>query len=137
MEKENLTFPEALRSLAERYHIPIPDQRRISPQVLKLEEQILKVNESALTLFRKNLTGTPEGGKAQDYLHEARLDRRHHPDWKIGYALNSWDALSGYFRGKGMSPSLLEKAGLVGSGQKARRGTTTGSAAGSSSPSSA
>lgn len=118
MEKENLTFPEALKSLAERYHIPIPDQRKLSPQALKLEEQILKVNESALAVFRKNLTGTPEGGKALEYLLKRGLTDKIIQDWKIGYALNSWDSLSLYFKGKGVSPVLLERSGLAVPGKK-------------------
>jgi DNA primase len=40
MEKESLNFPEALRYLAEKYHVPIPAQQRISPEVLKLEDKL-------------------------------------------------------------------------------------------------
>ena len=58
MEKENLSFPEALKHLAEKYQIPLPEQRKISPQALKLEEQILNANDSALAFFRKNLMNT-------------------------------------------------------------------------------
>ena len=42
MEKENLNFPEALKYLAEKYHIPLPEQKKLSPQALKLEEQLLQ-----------------------------------------------------------------------------------------------
>jgi DNA primase len=118
MEKENLSFPEALKYLADRYHIPIPDQRKLSPQALKLEEQILKINDSALALFKKQLTSSPEGGKARAYLSQRGLTDKIIQDFKIGYALNSWDALAQYFKGKGVAPALLEKAGLVLPGKK-------------------
>jgi DNA primase len=34
MEKENLSFPEALRYLAEKYNIPLPTKRKLSPQII-------------------------------------------------------------------------------------------------------
>jgi len=118
MEKENLTFPEALKTLAERYHIPLPEQKKISPQALKLEEQVLKVNESALAFFRKNLTNTAEGKKAWEYLRKRGLAENIIQDFKVGYALNTWDSLVSYFNNKGVSSGLLEKAGLVLPGKK-------------------
>jgi DNA primase len=118
MEKENLTFPEALKTLAERYRIPLPEQKKISPQALKLEEQVLKINESALAFFRKNLTNTPEGKKAWEYLRKRGMSENIIQDFKVGYALNSWDALVSYFNNKGVSSGLLEKAGLVLPGKK-------------------
>ncbi len=113
MEKENLTFPEALRSLAERYHIPMPAQQRIRPEVLKLEEKLFKTNELALGYFRKNLFGTTEGKKALDYLKKRGLSDETIQTLKIGYALNSWTALIDFFEAKGVPISLLEKGGLA------------------------
>jgi len=68
MEKENLDFPEAIAFLAEKYHIPLPEKKRLSPQALKLEEQLRKVLEGALSFFRKSLRETAEGKKALEYL---------------------------------------------------------------------
>jgi DNA primase len=118
MEKENLSFPEALKSLADRYHITLPEQRRISPQALKLEEQVLKVNEAALAYFKKNLTHTPEGEKAQEYLKKRGIPEDLAEEFKLGYAMNTWDALTASFKAKGTSPSLLEQAGLAVPGRK-------------------
>jgi DNA primase len=118
MEKENLTFPEALRFLADRYRIPLPDQRKLTPQALKLEEQVLKLNEQALAFYRKNLQTTAEGKKAQDYIRKRGLSEETIERFKIGYALNSWDSLSSFFRGKGVSPELLVKSGLALAGKK-------------------
>jgi len=118
MEKENLSFPEALKHLAEKYHIPLPEQRKISPQAQKLEEQILGVNESALAFFKKNLLNTPEGKDALAYLKKRDIPDSIIQEFKIGYALNTWDALSSYFKNKGVSSALLEKAGLIIPGRK-------------------
>lgn len=118
MEKENLSFPEALKHLAEKYHVPLPQQSRLSPQALKLEEKLFKINESALGFYRKNLHNTREGQIGLEYLKKRKVSEKTIQDLKIGYALNSWDSLFSYFQGKNVSPALLEKAGLVIPGQK-------------------
>jgi len=118
MEKENLSFPEALKFLAEKYDIPIPEKKKLSPQVIKLEEKLYKICEDALAFFRKNLHATQEGQKALDYLHQRNISDDLIQNLKIGYAPNSWDALLAYFKNKNTSPTLLEKAGLVLRSQK-------------------
>jgi DNA primase len=118
MEKENLSFPEALKYLAERYKIPLPEQKKLSPQALKLEDQLLKINESSLAFFKKNLFTSQEGKTALDYLKKRNISEKTIQDFKIGYAMNSWNSLLTFFKGKGVSIDLLEKAGLVLPGKK-------------------
>lgn len=113
MERENLTFPEALKSLAEKYRIPLPAQQRVRPEVLKLEEKLFKTNELAVGYFKKNLYNTQEGKKALEYLRNRGLSDETIQTLKIGYALNAWTALLDAFRSKDVPVSLLEKAGLV------------------------
>jgi len=113
MEKENLSFPEALRLLADKYNIEMPEQKKLSPQFTQLKEDIGRINELTLGFFRKNLFKTEEGKKALDYLHKRKITDDVIQKIKIGYALNSWDALINYFKTKKVSPSLLEKAGLA------------------------
>ena len=118
MEKENLGFPEAVAFLAEKYHIPLPEKKRLSPQALKLEEQLKKICESALAFFKNSLRTTAEGKKALTYLKERGLSDTVIEEFQLGYAPNAWDGLSGYFKKKGVAPALLEKAGLALPGRK-------------------
>lgn len=113
MEKESLSFPEALKFLAEKYNIPLPQERKKSPQAQKLEEQLFKISENALAFFKKNLHNTQEGKSALDYLKKRNISEDTIQKLKIGYALNSWDSLLKFFQAKSISPGLLEKAGLV------------------------
>jgi DNA primase len=113
MERENLTFPEALKHLAEKYHVPLPEQQRVRPEVLKLEEKLFKINDLALGFFTKNLYKTQEGAKALEYLKKRGLTDETIQTLKIGYALNSWTALLDFFQAKNVPVSLLEKGGLV------------------------
>ncbi|MCI4446201.1 MAG: DNA primase [Candidatus Aminicenantes bacterium] len=116
MEKENLTFPEAIRFLAEKYHIPLPETR-ISYKEARLEEKIFEINEKALHYFRNNLFKTPEGKKALDYLKGRKFSEETIKRLRLGYALNSWDSLFQAFK-QSYSPQDLEKAGLIIPGQK-------------------
>ncbi|UCE22979.1 MAG: DNA primase [Candidatus Aminicenantes bacterium] len=113
MEKENLSFPEALKFLADKYNIPLPERRKMSPQLKKLEEQLSKINEDTLAFFKKNLFKTKEGEKALSYLQKRKISPEIIQKLKIGYALNSWDSLISFFQGKGIQPNLLVKAGLA------------------------
>lgn len=113
MERENLTFPEALKHLAEKYHVPLPEQQRVRPELLKLEEKLFKINDLALDFFSKNLYNTQEGAKALEYLKKRGLTEETIQTLKIGYALNSWTALLDFFQAKNVPVSLLEKGGLV------------------------
>jgi len=118
MERENLTFPEALKHLAERYHVPLPEHQRVRPEVLKLEEKLFKINDLALGFFKKNLFNTQEGVKALEYLKKRGLTEDTIQTLKIGYAQNSWTALLDFFQAKNVPVSLLEKGGLVLPGAK-------------------
>ena len=118
MERENLSFPEALKYLAEKYNIPLPKRREFSPQLQKLEEKLFKINENTLAFFKKNLFATKEGEKALEYLKKRDISEETIQKLKIGYALNSWDSLLSFFKEKKVPPKLLEQAGLVLYNQK-------------------
>ncbi|MGB2907819.1 MAG: DNA primase [Candidatus Aminicenantaceae bacterium] len=113
MEKENLSFPEAVRLLAEKYNIAMPESKAFSPEYQGLKESIYQVTEDALAFFRKNLNNTEEGKKALEYLHKRDIQPQIIKTLKLGYALNSWDGLLSAFKRKKIAPSILEQAGLI------------------------
>ncbi len=113
MEKENLNFPEALRSLAERYHVPLPAARGMDPRAVKLEEKLFKLNEVAAGFFKKCLHATQEGKGALEYLRKRKLSEETLQVLRVGYAPNNWTALVTFLRERNVPVSLLEKSGLV------------------------
>jgi len=113
MEKENLSFPETLRYLARKYGIPLPERRNLSPQVKKLEEKTAVITEKAQAFFRKNLHNTEEGRKALAYLRKRGISEETVQTLKLGYALNTWDALISALKRQGFAPKDLERAGLA------------------------
>lgn len=119
MEKEQLSFPEALKYLADKYHVALPKKPGFSPQAQKLEEQVLEVHERALAFFRRSLTGSPEGAQALAYLKKRGLSDETIRTFQVGYAPKAWDALINHFKAWKTPPALLEKAGLALPGKKA------------------
>jgi len=113
MEKENLNFPEALRYLAEKYHIPMPSKLDAAPGEVKLEEKLFKINEMTLNFFRNNLYHSQEGLKALNYLKKRGISQETVNELKLGYALNLWKSLVDFLQSKAVSASFMEKTGLA------------------------
>lgn len=118
MEKENLSFPETLRFLAEKYHIPLPRASHLSPEVKKLEDRLYEINELALSHFRRNLKQTQEGAAALTYLHQRGLTTEVIDELGLGYALDSWKSLCSFLKEKGVTDQEMLKAGLALPGQR-------------------
>lgn len=113
MEKENLSFPEAVRYLAEKYRIPIPKKKKYSSQYYTLKDKLLSITSDALLHFKKNLYNTQEGRKALEYMKTRGIQEKTIQHLKLGYAMNSWQSLLDFFQRKNIKPQDLEKAGLV------------------------
>jgi DNA primase len=113
MEKENMSFPEAVEFLANRCNIPLPEKKKLSAGQLRAEEQLVKITESALAFFQNSLHKTQEGKKALDYLHKRKVSESVARELKLGYAQDNWDSLLNFFQSKGVPVERLEQAGLV------------------------
>lgn len=114
MAYENLTFPEAMRRLAERAHIVIQednipgaaDSRALKDKLLAIHEQITQRWQNALT--------TDAGSQiARDYLAKRRVPPEMVALFRIGYAPDSWDDTVNWARSKNFDLDLVEQAGLI------------------------
>jgi len=100
MKYYNLDFPGALKELARRYQIELPE-KTVSPAERKRKEQhrlIYRVNEKAAAIFRKYLVGVKEAGPAREYLQERGISPDIQEKFAIGYAPSvdtvGWDFLA-------------------------------------------
>lgn len=111
---EGLSFPEALRSLAERGGISLPDDIHTSQSANTRSEaeEIYRVNEAAAAYFHRNLLERAESAPAREYLSARGLTGQTISDFSIGYALSPWDDLVKTL-GKKFPVLILEKAGLI------------------------
>ncbi|MGA3347537.1 MAG: DNA primase [Candidatus Sulfotelmatobacter sp.] len=110
---ENITFPEAVRLVAQKLGIPLPKATYSSPSEAKdarLRAQLLDVHERAVAFFQECLK-RPEGSRAREYLQGRGLDAETIARFRIGYAPDSGfllrDRLSNEF-----SEEVLRESGL-------------------------
>ena len=111
MKHEQLTFPEALKLLADKSGVRLPAEdadRREEGKSLRL----FKLNGLAADFFQRCLE-KKEGEKALKYLRGRGLSGETIRKFGLGYALPSWDGLIRETARKEFSPPLLEEVGLV------------------------
>lgn len=111
MEIERLSFYEALKLLAERYGIPMP-QREYSDAETRLRAAVYRMHEIALRAFRTNLEG-PAGAEARRYLEGRGVDSELAGEFGLGLADRSGNDLVRRFEREGFSPEQMEASGLV------------------------
>ncbi|MCI2057901.1 MAG: DNA primase [Oscillibacter sp.] len=118
MEEENLSFPDAVRFLAKRAGMEVPEEdgdREESRRRMRL----LDLNRDAARFFYQTLQG-PEGRAVQDYLDRRKITRATAVKFGMGASADSWDALLTAMTKKGYSKSELLSAGLVVQGKNGR-----------------
>jgi DNA primase len=108
---ENLTFPEAVRVVAERAGIVIPESEEESEEG-SAREAIYHALQFAARFFHQNLI-EGDAAKARDYLSARQISPEMVKRFGIGYALDSWDGLLGAAAEARISDEMLEKAGLI------------------------
>src|SRR5581483_3119573 len=115
MEVEGTSFPEAVKTVAEKSGVALP----VVENAKELEERdrhradLQQLNQWAIEFFEQNLTESSEGRRGLAYLEQRGVTEATRKLFKLGYAPNSWDALSGYLKAKGASVSQIERSGLV------------------------
>ncbi len=109
---ENLSFYEALRSLAERHGIPMPKRSEYSDPDTKLRASIYEMHELAAKMFQAGLRGVT-GASAREYLNGRGVSQALADEFGLGLAEGSGQALVRRFRDEGFSPEQMEASGLV------------------------
>ena len=118
MEIENLSFPDAVRLLAKRANLEVPEDRG-DPEETRRRQRVLALNRDAARWFYQNLS-RPEGEAVTAYLARRQISRKTAMNFGLGASLDSWDALSTAMQEKGYTKADLLAAGLVVRSQKGR-----------------
>ena len=117
MEKEHFSYPEALRFLANKYGVEIPEESEPTAKELadKTErESLFIINEFAKNYFYQNLQESTEGkAVGLSYFEERGFTKETIEKFQLGYCLNVSDDFTKAALSKGYSLSYLEKVGLV------------------------
>lgn len=113
MEYENFTFPEALKYLAERAGMTLPEQEYSKEARVQadLKSQLLEINKQAANYFYYQLHH-PQGQAAHQYLKGRQLTDETLKRFGLGFANKTSNDLYQYMRGKGYQDTLLKESGL-------------------------
>ena len=114
MDIENLSFPEAVRQLAKRANLPVPEEDQ--SQENRLRQRILALNRDAARFYHQ-LLHSPEGGAVTAYLEQRRITPQTAVRFGLGASLDSWDTLIQAMVQKGYTKSELLSAGLAVQGK--------------------
>ncbi|MCR5323749.1 MAG: DNA primase [Lachnospiraceae bacterium] len=116
---DNMTFQEAVRVLADRAGIQLPeeDDSPAARQELKLKEGILEVNKEAATYYFRMLR-SDKGAQAYAYLTGRGLSRETIKNFGLGYAGRSGSSLYEYLKEKGFSDNVIQGSGLFSFSEK-------------------
>lgn len=110
MYKDNLTFPESVRQVAEFAHIAMPSSyqagsgTKISP--------IMRINKDAMEFYHRVLLNTEAGKRGMQYAKKRDLNTDILEHFHIGYALKEDNVLISYLKGKGYTEDELAQSGL-------------------------
>lgn len=111
MKIENVEFIDSLKILAKRAGIEIEETGGSSQG--REKEEIYNLIEFATKLYNKNLLENKEGSLAKEYLKKRNIKDETITEFKLGFALNSWDSLINSALKKGFKIEILLKAGLI------------------------
>ncbi len=109
---EHVTFPEAVRFLADQANIELPEEGDASDSSSETE-RIQHALRHAARFFYRSLTDTDEGRPALEYLLGRGITTASIKHFGIGFAPDGWDGLLRDAQRNHIDPETLEEAGLV------------------------
>ncbi|MFY9573365.1 MAG: DNA primase [Blastocatellia bacterium] len=114
MRIEGCGFPESVRIVAEKSGIPIPvvEETEDHKKVARERDTVLRLNEWAAEFFESNLNAAG-GATAFDYILSRGISQETVRLFRLGYAPDSWDALTDHLKQRGATTDEIHSSGLA------------------------
>ncbi|MFA7384499.1 MAG: DNA primase [Desulfurivibrionaceae bacterium] len=115
MNFHRLSFAEALKELARKYQIALPE-KPLNPQEqekAKKREALQAANEKAAELFHQLLLADPGAQKARDYLAKRGIPEEITKEFRLGFAPDSWNFLVNALPKQKIDTEAAKEAGLI------------------------
>ena len=113
-EYENLTFPEAMRRLAERAHIVIKEEETPgSGETRQIKEKLFTIHEQITQRWQTALNSDPGSQIAREYLAKRGVPDEAVKLFRIGYAPDAWDDTVNWAKSKSFELDIVAQAGLI------------------------
>ena len=111
MEEENLPFPDAVRFLAKRAGLEVPEEEG-DREAGRRRQRLLDLNRDAARFYYR-LLQQPEGRAVREYLERRRIRKATAVNFGMGASPDAWDTLLNEMTAKGYTKSELLSAGLI------------------------
>ena len=116
MEIEGLSYPDAVRALAKRVGMEVPEDEQYQSRY-RQQERLWALSKEAARFFNAQLYA-PSGAEGLAYAQKRGMPKSTLTKFGIGFAPNSWNALIDAMHAKGYTDEELKEAGLVSVSQK-------------------
>jgi len=115
MEYHKVSFPQAVKELAERYHITLPERELTQSQKKEKElgEALYEINELAARYFHQILLKSDKGAPGREYLKKRSITKEIAEEFLLGFALSEWNGLTNFLKGKKVDLEKAYQAGLI------------------------
>ena len=115
MRMEGMNFPTAVKFLAKRVGVDIPERPLTRDEKRKVDEQdqLYGINELAAQFYRRVLESDEAGAAGRGYLERRGVDDQTAAVYRMGFAPEGWDNLAKHLSRKGVAPEDAEKLGLL------------------------
>ena len=111
MEEENLPFPDAVRFLAKRAGLEVPEEEG-DREAGRRRQRLLDLNRDAARFYYR-LLQQPEGRAVREYLNRRQIRKATAVNFGMGASPDAWDVLLNEMTAKGYSKAELLSAGLI------------------------
>ena len=116
MDIENLSYPDAVRFLAKRSGLEVPEDEQYQSRYRE-QERLWKLCKDAARFFHEQLR-SEAGKEGRAYLAQRGMDRQTVTKFGIGYAVDDWHTLENAMKQRGYTLEELVAADLVGKSEK-------------------
>lgn len=116
MKIENLNYVEAIKFLADRAGMNMPDEAK-NNEASRIKARVLEINRTAARFFHNTLAHSPDGEKGRRYFAERQLSAATITKYGLGYAPDDWHKLSNHLKSNGFTEDELIDANLCGRGK--------------------
>lgn len=122
MHSEGLSFPDAVRRLAERVGIDLEERPLTPPERALIEERerLYRINGLAADYFHANLMEHPQAVIARDYMKKRGYGQKAAGEYRIGYALEGWEGLKEHLERHQVAAADARQLGLLREGTSGR-----------------
>lgn len=129
MELEGLSFPEAVKVVADKAGVTLPapvdgrdyeQSKKAADERKRIAEEVIQLNSWA-TEFWENHLQDAKAKHARDYLEQRGVSEETIKAFRLGYSPDSWDALKSYLKEMGAGEKQIEISGLVSVNEEKER----------------